>query len=192
MTRSLTGPQTSAVQAGTVGLLIFVEMLFDSGTLRVCSAGYDFAWGGNTWVGVGQLGAVEPVREAETGEVSGLAFSLSGVPSTHISIAMNEAYQGRTVRVYVGLLDANYALIGTPVLEWEGSIDIMAIEDNGQTSTIRVTAENELFDFERPNVLLLTDEDQQKLFTGDLGLQYAAQMVDRPLVWPSAEYFKRG
>ncbi len=191
MTRSLTGGQTTAVQSAGLGLLIFVEMLFDSGALRVCSAGYDYAWNSFTWLGVGQLGTVEPVRESETGEVSGLAFSLSGVPSTHISLAMNEPYQGRTVRVYFGLLDANYALIGTPVLEWEGAIDIMTIEDSGTTSTIRVTAENELFDFERPNVLLLTDEDQQKLFTGDLGLQYAAQMVDRPLVWPSAEYFKR-
>lgn len=191
MTRGLDAGQQTAVAQSTVGIIMFVEMLLASGTLRLCSAGYDFLWNGFTWSGVGQLGGIEPVTEAESGEVKGIAFVLSGIPSSTLSIALNENYQGRTVRVYAGLINSSMALIGNPILEWEGALDVMSIEDASDTATIRVTAENELYDFERPNLLMLSDEDQQKLYPGDLGLQYAAQMVDRPLVWPSAEYFKR-
>lgn len=194
MPRSLTSGQQAAIAAGNVPLVLFVEMQFAAGTLRVTSMGYDFDWGGFTWQGVGQLGGLQPIRESEGGEISGLQFELSGVPSSLLSLALSEATgaQGRPCIVYVGFLDpATYLMIDTPVTEWRGKLDVMAVVDDGERSTIRVTAENELFDFARADVLLFTDEEQQRLYPGDLGLQYVAQQGVRPLVWPASNYFAR-
>lgn len=192
MTRTVTGAVATAIAQPNVGLVLFVEMLFDSGAVRVCSAGYDFTWNAQTWVGVGQLGAVEEVKEGEGGEVTGLAFTLSGVPSSHIAIALGENYQGRVVNVYVGFLNLPaHSIIADPVLEWSGRLDQMTVADEGDTASIRVTAENELYDFGRPAPLYWTDEDQRKLFPGDTGFRFAKQLQDRPLVWPSAEFFKK-
>jgi len=192
MTRSVTGAVDSAITQGNVGMLTFVELLFDSGTLRTCSAGYDVTYSGNVWQGVGQLGAIEEVKEGEGGEVTGLAFVLSGVPSSHIALALGENYQRRIVNVYVGFLDLpSHAVLADPVLEWSGLLDTMAVVDDGAKSTIRVTAENELYDFARPSPLYWTDEDQQKLHPGDTGLRFAKQLNDRPIVWPAAEFFRR-
>lgn len=193
MTRSVTGAVASAITQPTVGMVIFVEMLFGSGALRVCSAGYNLTWNSQTWQGVGALGAIEEVKEGEGGEVTGLAFTLSGVPSSHIAIALAENYQGRVVNVYVGFLDLpTHAVLADPVPEWSGRIDQMPIVDaRGGTATIRVTAENELYDFARPAPLYWTDEDQRKLYPTDTGLRFAKQLNERVLSWPAAEFFKR-
>lgn len=175
-----------------MALVVFVEMLFDSGALRVCTAGYNLTWNSQSWQGVGQMGAIEEVKEGEGGEVTGLAFAISGVPSAHIALALGENYQRRVVNVYVGFLDLpSHAIIADPVLEWSGLLDTMAVVDEGTTSTIRVTAENELYDFARPSPLYWTDEDQRKLYPTDTGLRFAKQLNDRPIIWPAAEFFRR-
>lgn len=192
MTRSTTGAVATALTQPSVGLILFVEMLFDASPMRVCSAGFDVQWNSLTWNGLGQLGTIEEVREGEGGEVTGLAFVLSGVPSSMIAVALGEKYQRRIVNVYVGFLDLpTHAVLADPVLEWSGLIDTMAVVDGAESATIRVTAENELYDFARPAPLYWTDEDQQKLYPGDTGLRFAKQLTDRALVWPAAEFFKR-
>jgi hypothetical protein len=192
VTRSVTGAVASAVAQPQVGLILLVEMLFDASPVRVCSAGYDVQWNSATWSGLGQLGAIEEVQEGEGAEVTGLAFTLSGVPSSLIATALDEKFQRRVVNVYVGFLDLpTHAILADPVLEWSGLMDVPTIVDDGTTSTIRVTAENELFDFARPAPLFWTNEDQQKLYPGDTGLRFAKQLTDRPIVWPSAEFFRR-
>ena len=192
MTRPVTGAVATAIAQPNVGLLLFVEMLFDSAPLRVCSAGYNVDWNGFTWQGVGALGALEEVKEAEGGEVTGLGFVISGVPSSHIAIALGENYQGRVVNVYIGFLNLpTHAILADPVLEWSGRLDQMTVADEGEFATIRVTAENELFDFARPAPLYWSNEDQQKLYPGDRGLEFAAQLTERALVWPAAEFFKK-
>lgn len=193
MTRALTSAVAAAITQPSVGLVLFVEMLFDSGTLRVCSAGYPLSWNGQTWQGVGALGTIEEVREGESGEVTGLAFTLSGVPSTHLALALEEKYQGRVVNVYVGFLDLpTHAILADPVLEWSGRIDQMPIVDaRDGNATVRVTAENELYDFARPAPLFWTDEDQRKLYPGDTGLRFAKQLSERTLTWPAAAFYRR-
>ena len=192
MTRTVSGAVATALAQPNVGVVLFVEMLFDGAPLRVCSAGFDLSWNGETWLGVGQLGAVEEVRETESGEVTGLAFVLSGVPSASIALALGTVYQRRVVNVYVGFLNLpSHAILADPVLEWSGLIDQMTVVDDGATSVIRITAENELFDFARPHVLYWSDEDQQKLYPGDTGLRFAKQLNERQLVWPTAEFFRR-
>jgi hypothetical protein len=192
MTRSVTGAVATALAQPNVGLVLLIELLLDSGAVRVTSAGYDVTWNSVTWQGVGQLGAVEEVREAEGGEVTGLSFGLSGVPSGLIAIALAEKYQRRVVNVYVGFLDLpTHAILADPVPEWSGLIDQMTVTRDGPTATIRVTAENDLFDFARPLPLYWTDEDQQRLYPGDTGLRFSRQLSERPIVWPAASFFAR-
>jgi hypothetical protein len=194
VTRSVTGAVATALTQPSVGLVLFVEMMFDATPMRVCSAPYSIQWNSFTWTGLGNLGTVEEVREAEGGEVSGLAFTLTGVPTSMIATALGEKYQRRVVNVYVGFLNLpQHGLLADPVLEWSGLIDTMAVVDEARSgaATIRVTAENELYDFARPAPLFWTDEDQQRLYPGDTGLRFAKQLTDRQIVWPAADFFKR-
>jgi hypothetical protein len=192
MSRDLTLAVESASQAAQVGIVQFVEMIFDSDPVYLCSAGYNIVWDSKTWFGVGQLGTIDEVVDNISGEVVGLSFTLSGIPSINLSYALLEPYQGRQCNVYIGFLALpNHTLIIDPVLEWSGNLDQMLLQDNDNTGLIKVTAENELIDFSRPRPIMWTNEEQQKRYPGDKGLEYSAQMAERPLTWPSAEYYRR-
>lgn len=189
MTRSVSSAVQTALNADNIGVIIFVEMLFDSGALRVCSAAYDFDWNGFTWKGLAQLGNIEPIEESSGNQVVGLRFTLSGVDSSLLALAQAEQYQGRVANVYVGFLALpNYTVIVDPILEWAGKMDQMVITDSPDgKSQISVTVENELFDFARPVDLYYTDEDQQRLHPGDNGFKYVKLLDKQQIVWPSAE-----
>ena len=192
MTRALSGAAIAASQAPNVAPIILVEMDLDSGIVRVCSHSYDFVWGGYTWLAVGQLGQIETVREAETGQVSGLKFSLSSIPSGYLSSALTENCQGRAVKMYVGFLAVPaHTIVVDPVIEWSGTIDTMIVIDDGATGDIQITAENEMFDFARPRPLNWGDAEQQAAYPGDLGLQYVSQMSTVQVIWPAAAFFAR-
>lgn len=193
MTRATTGAVATSLAQPTVGLVLLVELLFDAAPMRVTSAPYSIEWNGHTWTGLGQLGSVEEARETESGEVTGLAFTLTGVPPSMLAIALGETYQGRTVNLYVGTLALpTHALQADPVLEWSGRMNLMTtLEDQG-VGAVRVSAENEAFDFARPAPLFWTDEDQQRLYPGDTGLRFAKQLENRPIVWPAADFWRRG
>jgi hypothetical protein len=78
------------------------------------------------------------------------------------------------------------------VLEWEGRLNQLTLEDAGDgTGTVSVSAEHELFDFERPYPLFYSNEDLQAAYAGDLGLNYVAQMAGRQIIWPAASFFRQ-
>jgi hypothetical protein len=89
------------------------------------------------------------VRESAQSEATGLRFTLSGAIGAYQSLALAEPIQGDPVLLYVAFFDANHQIVADPVLEWSGLIDQMTVVDDGQSSIIRITAENELFDFAR-------------------------------------------
>jgi hypothetical protein len=53
----------------------------------------------------------------------------------------------------------------------------------GETATITLTIQNRLADWERPRLRRYTDEDQQSVYDGDLGLQFVAQMAEKTIYW---------
>jgi len=192
MSRGLTAGAISASQANNVGVLVLVEMLLDSGAVRVCNAAQDFSWNGYTWQALGQLGRVQPVRESEGGQVTGLQFELSSIPSTLLASALTENYQGRVVNVYIGFLALpQHQVITSPVIEWSGTLDVMTVQDDGQTGSIIITAENAMYDFARTVALNWSDSEQQAVYPGDLGMQFVPQMALKQLIWPAAAFFRQ-
>lgn len=174
---------TAAFQAGHVPLLLFVEMQFGGGTVRVTNAAYNIPWNGYTWLGLANFGSIEPIEEGVVIQSYGIAFKLSGINSNNIEIALAEEYQNKEANIWLATLDPNtFAIQGSPTLIFSGLMDTMPIE-LGDTATITVTAESRLIDWDRPRILYYTDEDQQALYPGDLGLQYVNETVDKAIVW---------
>ena len=192
MSRGLTAGAISASQAGSVAMIALVEMLLDSGAVRLCSAAADISWNGYTWNAVGQLGKIDVLEENEGGQITGVKFELSSIPSGLLTSALTEAYQGRVVNIYVAFLSLpQHSIVNSPVLEWNGTLDMMTVSDDGKTGVIQVTAENQAFDFARPVTLSWSDAEQQALYPGDLGLQYVPQMATKQIVWPAASFFRQ-
>lgn len=183
-------PATPASWLGNrLGLALLVEMNFVSGMVYATSAPIDIVWNGNTYLGGRQVG-VEEVKD-QGGEVQGLRFSLSGVPSELIAVALNEEFQGRSVVLRVALLDPDTQAIGHVMQLWAGTMDQMPVRHGAETSSITVTAEHRGIAFARPKPIRYSDADQRRLYPGDRALEYLVAQAQHPDVWPSAEYFKQ-
>ena len=188
--RTLDSNQQAAVAASHVTAALLVEMGFATGSIYVTNAGRDIAWNGQTWLAA-RGGNVESIREAATSEATGLRFTLAGPIGAYLSAALSEHVQGKPVKVYVALFDANEVLIGTPIEEWAGLIDTMTVDDSpGGESSIVVTAESRYAQFARPRVRRHNTADQQASYAGDLFYEFAPGMVEKSLVFPSKEWFK--
>lgn len=182
MAHELTPAVVSVIAADNVPLLLFAELVFDSGTLRVTNAGHDMSWDGHNWTGVGQLGSIDAVQEGADLQAYGIKLALSGIPSDYVATALGEHYQGRACRVWLAFLDSDYRVLADPVLVFSGRMDTMDV-DMGNTATITVSAESRLIDLERARVRRFNHEDQQIDYPGDLGFQYVPFMVERELLW---------
>lgn len=182
MTRdNATSKVISASQASIVRPVLFVNLFLDSGPIYIHSGIGTITWGGNAYDGVGDFGAVSQIPEDSDLQIPNLSLSLSGIPSDYYQEALSQNYQGRKVQLYLGFLNESFALIDTPVLEFEGEIDTMEFEE-GDTAKVKLTVINELHRWETPNVARYTDADQQAKFPGDLGLSMVAS-VEREAIW---------
>ena len=76
----------------------------------------------------------------------------------------------------------DYQIIADPVVVFKGRMDTMDIEV-GKTSSVTVSVESRLVDWERPRIRRYNDADQRSEFPTDRGCRYVAQMVSKDLPW---------
>ncbi|MGH6719545.1 MAG: hypothetical protein ACREER_09530 [Alphaproteobacteria bacterium] len=188
--RSLTAAVTTETTAAAAKAALFARFNFDSGTTYLWSGIGEITTAAlgslpaATWTGAGTLGAVSAIEEASELRAVGLTFTLSGVPSSLLSIALGEHYQGRAATVWLAFFDAAWVMVADPVQVFAGRMDVMEIAEGGATATIRVSAENRLIDLERNDrVRHYTPDDQKADFPGDLGLDYVPKMIEKVIYW---------
>lgn len=183
MSRAIPAPFLAALNAPEITPFFAVDLMFQSGALYMWSGYGDLVRSdtGNTYLGAGQLLNISTIEETTEIQAVGANFSLSGIPSNFLSLALNEPYQGRECRVYFGNLVTG---IDPSFLEiFSGEMDQMNISESADTSTISVSAENALIKLERPVVRRLTNTDQQSRYPTDKGLEYVAYLQDKEIFW---------
>lgn len=185
--RSLSGAG-AALLGGRLVVATLVEMQLDT-PLYMTDAGIDLQYDGNTWLGGRQV-AVEKVGE-QGGEVQALKFSISGVPSENIALALATPIQGKPVRAYAALMDPDSQAVVDVIPLWRGTLDQMPIRHGAEFSTISVTAEHIAIGMARPKGLRYTDADQRRLYPGDRALEFIVAQATHQDVWPSAAYFRK-
>ena len=191
--RTIAAGAATILAGHAVPMVMLVEMDLSS-PLNLNTSNATLVLGGTTYYGTKGLGKISQIGDTSA-EVKGLSFELSGAPSDKISLALTEHVRGKAVRIKIAIFDpTTYALVDTR-LRWAGKLDTMAISDamsaNSGTSTITVTAEHAGIDLARTSISVLSDAEQQRLYPGDLFLQYTADQVEQKIVWPAREYFKK-
>lgn len=184
MSRGLSNDMETAIDAASMGLaVLFAELDFSSGFVRVHTSLGTISWRGNDWLGVGSLGNVSAVEESAELQRRTLSYTLSGIPNSLIAIVLGENYQGREAKLYLGIVNPTTGqLVDTPILIDRGKMDISDIEE-GESCTVTVTAENRIAGWDRPLVRRYTDSDHQSRFLGDIGLQFVDQAAQKEINW---------
>lgn len=180
-----------------------VELDFDSGPLYMWTGYGNLIIGDKTYIGAGQLLNISSVSETTEMEAKGATITVSGIPSSFLSVALQEPYQGRECRIFfavtVGeelqlesgdfiLTEAGDIILtedsGVQLTEvFSGELDQMNIEESAETAVVSVTAENVLVKLERPVVRRFSDQDQKSRFPNDKGLEFVAGLQDKEILW---------
>lgn len=182
--RTLSTAVEAAIQAEVVSRTVAVEMDFPSGMVRVNGSTGDFQISGNTYLGIGSLGAISAAEESAELRAYGLTLSLSGIPRDMVAVALGQAYQGRRVTVWEVVFNTTTWLpLADPVVIFRGRMDTMDVR-LGEMATIIVKAENRLADWERPRIRRYTHEDQQLAHPGDKGFRFVSSTAEKEIIWP--------
>lgn len=182
MTRNL-GLLEAETLAGSLRPFLAVKFEFESGDLNLWGGIGDITLFGETYIGTGDLLRLEPAGETDDLRAEGSTFTLSGVNSAIVSIALQEGYQGRPATLFIGALNADGTKVADPRPINKGRMDVMQITDQGETATVSLTVESELRAFERATSRRYTPEDQKIDFPNDLGLDFIPSLQDVDLVW---------
>lgn len=182
--RTMTAGMVSEVTTAQLSPVLMAEMNFSTpvylwtgyGTLTYNSKGY---------LGLGDLGTIAPIEETTDLSARGLMFQLSGIPTAFISLALTENYQGRTCSVMLGALSPTAGLIASPVTVFVGRMDVMSINDDGESAQITMSAESRLVDFRRIREIRYTDEEQKAIDSTDKGLEFVTAIQEKTIYWGS-------
>jgi len=167
-------------QNDTVNLFVAAEFEFDSGAFRIWSGYGEIVIDGKDYTGAGTLMSVGSMEESPDVSAKGIDIVLSGLDESVISATLNEDYQNRIARVLIGTVDDG---VYSAYTMFSGRMDVMEIEDTGETVTVRISAENRLIDLERPRSSRYTSEDQKTYYPNDLGLDYVADLQEKQINW---------
>ena len=187
--RNLTAAMLSWVgyRVKRVGLLCEIQY---ATPLRVWTGPQNIQWNSHTWQGVGALGGISAIEERVGIRSSHVDLTLNGVPSELIATALSDTEAGVDVTLWLGgftVSMGNWSIIDSPVeIAW-GQVDVHEIQEGDRFSTIKVIVETPAARLTTKNVLRYTTADQQRLFPGDRGLEYAARVANEILHWPAPE-----
>jgi hypothetical protein len=183
MARDMSAMLSTALEESELRPILFFEGEFASGWVRIWSGLGDLDWNDRTWTGVGSLLGLGSIEETQQVVASGTTVSLSAVPQEMVSLAIEEAEQGKPGRVWLGLLTEDREVIADPVQAFTGRLDVPEISDAGDSCTLTISYENRLLDLQTPRNWRYTHEGQQVLAPGDRGFEFVAAIQDQEITW---------
>ena len=192
MTRAIPSDLLTALTQNSVEPYYALEMLFDDldGT-SYNEAGYQGEravrfWTGfglktinsETFIGSGGLLSISGLESSADLSAKGATLTLSGINDTLVELALQEPYQSRMARVYLGEKS-----VSSTVEVFSGLMDVMSIRKSGESSTISLSVESTLVTLQRAKVRRYTSENHKLRYPSDTFFDYVAQLADASIQW---------
>lgn len=154
---------------------------FDGMTVRVCDSFRTITWGGYDYLACGDMVGFESVSETSDLRINSVTAGMSGVDQAYLAELYSLNYLDRPIRIYRAYLDDGGAIIGEPLLLFEGRINEPTVQDDPETGKfiVAIKADSIWTDFEQTNGLKTNDSTHQRIFPGDKGFEFAAQILDQ-------------
>lgn len=183
MSRTLSASILTEIAKGLVRPRLIARIGAVTGDVLVWNGVGNLTWNGDTYTGVGTLGGVSEIEETTDLQANGVKFTLSGIPSSVLAVAIGEMQQGLPAKLWLAFVDASNALVLDPVLLHDGLTDVPSIAESGETCTVSISSESRLIDFQKARVRRYTPEDQKFDDPADLGFQFVAGLQDKQIVF---------
>ncbi len=195
MSRAIPSSLLSALVGNKIQPYFAVELMFDTRTTTdingdLINVGPLRMWTGlgdktisvqgsnQVFTGTGSLLTIGDLEEVGDLSSKSVELTLSGIPTSIVSLALQESYQRRVMRLYLGeQSDSSVVEI------FSGKMDKMSIVDEAESSTIALTVESKLIELERPSGWRYTNENHQSRYDGDTFFSYVQSIQDQTVIW---------
>jgi len=183
MTRDLTSDFLTELEASAVKIAFFLEAQFKSNPIYLWTGTGDITWDSKLWLGNGWFKGWAGAGETEDIKAVSVEVYLTGVPSSAISLALNESAQNKSGKIWFAFLDSSDGVIADPYLIFEGKFDHAVINDSPEEGGIVLVYESELIQLEEASEWRYNDVTQKYLFPGDRGFEYISSLAEWSGFW---------
>ena len=160
-----------------------VKAEFDTDDILVWSGTEDITVNSETYTGAGTLLAIDRIEEDSEISSKGITVALSHMDKTVLNYALTENYQNRPITIYIGFVMGGSNEVAGVLTYFKGRMQTMKINDTSDGAMIALTAESRLIDLTKPRGYRYTNQAQQHLFSGDLGMQYISKIQEKQIFW---------
>lgn len=135
----------------------------------ITDAPVDIAYNSQTYLSTKGMMGVGDITEEESIKIESIEITLSGVESSNVKLFLDYDYIDRRVLVHRAVIGNDYAIIGTPILVFDGRLDQPRLTEDwkGQTATLAVSATSHWADFESQSGRHSNPTEQKLLYSGD-------------------------
>jgi len=181
MTRSIDSATIAELAKDDFNLATLIRFDFSS-VLYLTDWDRDISALSATWVSSPHFLGVGDVKETSDLRINTIDVTLSGVEQSYVSLFLSQDYIDVPARIYRAVLNDTDAVIGSPILIFNGVITSYSIQDSKSESTVTVQIASHWKDFEKQNGRKTNDNSQKIYFPSDDGFEFAAKTI-KDLKW---------
>lgn len=181
MSRSIDAATIDALESDSINLATLVQLDFST-VIRFTDWARSLTALSNTFSSSSHIIDYSSFNESSELRVGTATITLSGAEQTYISLFLNNDYIDVRARIWRAAIDSSDAVIGSPILVFDGRISGYQINDSETESQIQIDIASHWKNFELTNGRKTNNNMQQLHFPGDLGFEYAA-VTQKDIKW---------
>lgn len=190
MGRGLSSAFKSHLESDVLRPAYFVKLSFVDDSVKLWSGNGAIMFGGETYQGVGSLGAISNTEETVKTVAKGVKLTLVGQGSGIYQAAMADSrqMQGRPAFIWIAFMNADFDTVLYSYQLNKYIMDRMTVSDEfgtSDTAGIRIDlfCESELVDMFDPSTAYYSDRDQKALYPGDTFFSKIATLPGKDIKW---------
>jgi len=188
--------QLAQFNSSVRGVTLLIDLDFQGSALYVTTFSSPIVANGHTYTALGNLLSVSDLRESEVLSTDKLSLKLSLVSTAMLAYVIGPAdvYRGRSVKIYMQLLNDKWVPVEAPILRWSGLMDKVRInrrpsQTGGGSGDVEMVCQRAgLSRFRNALGYRMTHAQQLQDYPGDMGLEYTDSLVANPPVWMSKKF----
>jgi hypothetical protein len=162
--------------------IVLVKHAFPSGTLYAHNGVGTKSFGGNDYLGVGAFGSISVLEDTVALESKPVTVSMSSITPEIIEVLRNDDVFGRDADVYIGAIDEDGELLGTPDNWYSGHMETVEVAI-GDIDGVSIRLQSRASRLRLRNNKRYTLEDHQADHPGDLLLEFLPSLMEAEVLW---------
>lgn len=182
MPRNLPQPMIQSFSSNDAGsVVVLLDLTLKSGSVHVWSGYGSLTWNGNTYQGIGSLGAVGDIKEAVEVRADGTHVSLSGIDPAILQDCLDDIQLGAPAKLWLGTLANGQLTAAYPM--FAGTVDKPSVPISADNLTITLALENRMLNLQRPSMRRYTQADQRYFYPDDTAFTWVESFNDAAFIW---------